>query len=156
LCCLNFENVATVNLPIENFDSSQGQQRAVMFAKTVIVKHKNVMHLSVFWWVKLQCVFTWWLKNHLSLFVTKSSCSYATRSDLCFNKMMLLHVSWTGFVISVLGFEIIMTDDVTEALRFGMHLAGWLGMLYVVCHYGQTLMDEVKKLSQCCHVGMTH
>lgn len=57
--------------------------------------------------------------------------------------MMLLHITWTGFIISVLGFEIIMVTNFVEILRFVMHLAGWMAMLFIVCYYGQTLMDEV-------------
>lgn len=69
--------------------------------------------------------------------------SYATKADLCFNQLMLLHITWTGFVISILGFEITTTSDIIEAIRFIMHLAGWLIMLFIVCYYGQNLLDEV-------------
>ena len=57
--------------------------------------------------------------------------------------MMLLHITWTGFVISVLGFEITTTSNYIEAVRFLMHLLGWLGMLFLVCYHGQNLVDEV-------------
>ncbi|RZC42341.1 odorant receptor 67c-like, partial [Asbolus verrucosus] len=67
---------------------------------------------------------------------------YATRADTSFSQMMLLHITLTAFVISVLGFEITTTANVAEAFRFAMHLTGWLGMLFIVCYYGQTLMDE--------------
>ena len=69
--------------------------------------------------------------------------SYATRADSCFTQMMLLHITWTGFVISVLGFEITTTSNYIEAVRFLMHLLGWLGMLFLVCYHGQNLVDEV-------------
>ncbi|XP_044262389.1 odorant receptor 4-like [Tribolium madens] len=67
---------------------------------------------------------------------------YGIRTDLAFNEMMLLHITWTGFIISVLGFEITTTDDYVEAFRFFMHLLGWLGMLFLVCYYGQKILEE--------------
>lgn len=56
---------------------------------------------------------------------------------------MLLHITWTGFVISILGFEITTTSNIVEAIRFVMHLAGWLVMLFIVCYYSQNLLDHV-------------
>lgn len=62
--------------------------------------------------------------------------------------MMLVHITWTSFIISVLGFEVIMETEISNTFRFLMHLAGWLGMLFIVCHYGQTLMDKSSDISE--------
>jgi hypothetical protein len=67
--------------------------------------------------------------------------------------MMLLHITWTSFIISILGFEITTTPDYVEAFRFFLHLSGWLGMLFIVCYYGQAIMDEVQFVSS--WVGLT-
>ncbi|XP_068912467.1 odorant receptor 4-like [Tenebrio molitor] len=72
---------------------------------------------------------------------------YATRADQAFNQMMLLHITWTSFIISILGFEITTTPDYLEAFRFVLHLSGWLGMLFIVCYYGQAIMDESSAIS---------
>lgn len=60
-----------------------------------------------------------------------------------FSIMMLVHITWTSFIISVLGFEIIMEPNYWVSLRFIMHLGGWLGMLFLVCFYGQILINKV-------------
>lgn len=57
--------------------------------------------------------------------------------------MMLMHLSVTSFAVSILGFEIIMVNSISDSLRFGLHLGGWIILLYLTCHYGQVLIDEV-------------
>lgn len=37
-----------------------------------------------------------------------------------------------------------MVDSLTDSFRFGMHLYGWLVLLFLVCFYGQNLIDEVR------------
>ncbi|KAJ8941949.1 hypothetical protein NQ318_013285 [Aromia moschata] len=67
---------------------------------------------------------------------------FADRTNDAFSAMMLVHITWTSFIISVLGAEIIMETNYFNALRYTMHLGGWLGMLFLVCFYGQILMDH--------------
>lgn len=59
--------------------------------------------------------------------------------------MMLMHLTLTSFEISVLGFEVLMVNSRTDSLRFGMHLLGWLVLLFLICFYGQKLIDEVDR-----------
>nr|UTN00905.1 odorant receptor [Semanotus bifasciatus] len=68
--------------------------------------------------------------------------AFADQSNGAFSIMMLVHITWTSFIISVLGFEIVMDTNYFNSFRFTMHLGGWLGMLFLVCFYGQILMDK--------------
>nr|UTN00916.1 odorant receptor [Semanotus bifasciatus] len=67
---------------------------------------------------------------------------FADQTNDAFSMVMLVHITWTSFIISVLGFEIIMETNYSNSFRFAMHLVGWLGMLFLVCFYGQILMDN--------------
>lgn len=58
--------------------------------------------------------------------------------------MMLMHITLTSVEISILVFEVLMVTSATDSLRFGMHLLGWLVLLFLVCNYGQKMIDEVK------------
>lgn len=53
-----------------------------------------------------------------------------------------MHITLTSFVISVLGFEILMVNNLTDSIRFSLHLLGWFVLLFLVCFYGQKLIDE--------------
>ncbi|GLV44631.1 Odorant receptor 67c [Carabus blaptoides fortunei] len=67
---------------------------------------------------------------------------YASHVTQAFSSMMLMHITLTSFEISVLGFEVLMVNSRTDSLRFGMHLLGWLVLLFIICSYGQKLIDE--------------
>ncbi|GLV31106.1 Odorant receptor 85b [Carabus blaptoides fortunei] len=67
---------------------------------------------------------------------------YASHVTQAFSSMMLMHITLTSFEISVLGFEVLMVNSRTDSLRFGMHLVGWLVLLFLICSYGQKLIDE--------------
>lgn len=56
---------------------------------------------------------------------------------------MLLHITVTSFVISILGYQVLLTNNYTDSLRYGLHLGGWLSILFLVCYNGQNLIDEV-------------
>lgn len=60
-----------------------------------------------------------------------------------FSAMMVVHITVTSFEISILCFEIIMVDSIMDSMRFAMHLFGWLVLLFLVCLFGQGLIDEV-------------
>ncbi|KAJ8911875.1 hypothetical protein NQ315_012541 [Exocentrus adspersus] len=70
-------------------------------------------------------------------------CDFSDQINEAFSTMMLVHITWTSFIISVLGFEIIMDTNFSNSVRFSLHLGGWLGMLFLICFYGQILMDDV-------------
>lgn len=55
---------------------------------------------------------------------------------------MLMHVTLTSVVISVLGFEILVVNNVTDSIRFTLHLLGWFVLLFLICFYGQRLIDQ--------------
>lgn len=59
--------------------------------------------------------------------------------------MMLMHITLTSFEISVLCFQVLIAKNLTESLRFGLHLLGWLVVLFLICFYGQKLIDEVRE-----------
>ncbi|KAJ8975933.1 hypothetical protein NQ317_014893, partial [Molorchus minor] len=84
----------------------------------------------------------WCVKYHTAII------SFSDRTNNAFSEMMLVHITWTSFIISVLGIEIIMDDNVFNSFRFAMHLGGWLGMLFLICFYGQTLMDISTDISK--------
>ncbi|XP_022904516.1 odorant receptor 85c-like [Onthophagus taurus] len=67
--------------------------------------------------------------------------------NLSFGSQLVVHVTLTSLVISILGFEILMEDDLFESVRYGMHLSGWLLLLFTICHFGQNLMDESTSLA---------
>ncbi|XP_018570955.1 odorant receptor 49b-like [Anoplophora glabripennis] len=75
-------------------------------------------------------------------------CDFAGRINEAFSTMMLVHITWTSFIISVLGFEIIMDTNYSNSIRFSLHLGGWLGMLFLICFYGQILMDDSFAVSE--------
>nr|QNH68046.1 odorant receptor 22 [Apriona germarii] len=75
-------------------------------------------------------------------------CDFATKINDAFSTMMLVHITWTSFIISVLGFEIIMDTNYSNSVRFSLHLGGWLGMLFLICFYGQILMDDSSTVSE--------
>lgn len=63
-----------------------------------------------------------------------------------FKNINLLYMSLTSLVISVLGFEVLMIDNIIDSLRYSLQLFGWIVLLLLVCYYGQQLIDEVEKL----------
>lgn len=67
---------------------------------------------------------------------------FARMIDDAFSTMMVMHLTLTSLCVSVLGFEIIMVGSVGDAVRFGLHLVGWVVLLFVTCRCGQTLIDE--------------
>nr|XP_022909564.1 odorant receptor 85b-like [Onthophagus taurus] len=67
---------------------------------------------------------------------------YVNEVNDAFGTQLIAHRTLTSFVISILGFVLITVDNFGEWLRFSMHLFGWLVLIYLVCHYGQTLIDE--------------
>ncbi|GLV41993.1 uncharacterized protein CBL_10152 [Carabus blaptoides fortunei] len=79
---------------------------------------------------------TFCLKYHMAIIL------YASHVNEAFSSMMLMHMTLTSFEISLLGFEVLMLNSRTDSLRFGMHLLGWLVLLFLICFYGQKLIDE--------------
>lgn len=69
---------------------------------------------------------------------------YSSNVAQAFSSMMLMHITLTSFEISVLGFEVLMVTSFTDSLRFGMHLLGWIILLFLICNYGQKMIDEVR------------
>lgn len=59
--------------------------------------------------------------------------------------MMLLHLTLTSVVISVLCFQVLMVDNLTDSVRFAFHLIGWLVLLLLVCYYSDQLIEEVNR-----------
>lgn len=68
---------------------------------------------------------------------------YMKKVNKGFGSLVILHFTLTSFVISVLLFEILMVGNLTDSLRFAMHLLGWFVLLFLICYYGQLLIDEV-------------
>lgn len=81
--------------------------------------------------------------SYLSFVLQNFYFRYTDEINDSFSLMMLLHICGTSFIISVLGFAILIEANYSNGVRFSMHLAGWFGMLFVICYYGQTLMDKV-------------
>lgn len=55
---------------------------------------------------------------------------------------MLLHVTLTSLILSTLGFIIIFSKNAVDSFRYAVHLSAWLSLLFVLCIYGQQLIDE--------------
>lgn len=68
---------------------------------------------------------------------------YARNTNQAFSSQMLLHLTLTSFVISILCYVVLIATNTLEMLRFFLHLLGWLGLLFLLCFFGQKLMDEV-------------
>ncbi|KAJ8965910.1 hypothetical protein NQ314_003851 [Rhamnusium bicolor] len=68
---------------------------------------------------------------------------FADKVNNAFSIMMLVHITWTSIIISILGIIIIMNPDYSNSFRFTMHLGGWLGILFLICFYGQILINKV-------------
>nr|XP_023018413.1 odorant receptor 85b-like [Leptinotarsa decemlineata] len=90
------------------------------------------------------------LKDHVNLCIKYHTIilEISDKTNNAFEGMMLIHITWTSFIISVLGFGIIMESNFWNNLRFVMHLGGWLMMLFLVCFYGQILMDKSTDISE--------
>nr|AVH87268.1 odorant receptor 27 [Holotrichia parallela] len=67
---------------------------------------------------------------------------FIERVNECFGSQLVLHFTLTSIVISLLGFEMLMVNDVKESVMYALHLIGWLIILYNICHYGQRLIDQ--------------
>lgn len=77
------------------------------------------------------------LKYHMEII------DFSKKTNEAFGLQMLMNISLTSMVISVLGFIILIVDNLTDSLRFTLHLLGWFAMLFLICFYGQKLIDEV-------------
>ncbi|XP_071055835.1 odorant receptor 4-like [Onthophagus taurus] len=79
---------------------------------------------------------------------------YLKRVNEAFGSQVVLHFTLTSFVISVLGFEIIMVGNVPESLRYTLHLCGWVVLLYLLSYYGQRVMDEGFEVANAAYNGL--
>ncbi|XP_022900241.1 odorant receptor 13a-like isoform X2 [Onthophagus taurus] len=64
-----------------------------------------------------------------------------------FGSQLVVYVTLTSLVISVLGFEILMEQDLFESMRYSMHLSGWFILLYTICLNGQVLKSQLQLIT---------
>ncbi|GJQ81914.1 putative odorant receptor [Trypoxylus dichotomus] len=77
-------------------------------------------------------------------FAVKYHCTvidFIDQLNNCFGSQLVMHITLTSLVISLLSFTILIVNQ-TELIMYVSHLAGWLIILYNVCHHGQMLIDE--------------
>lgn len=56
---------------------------------------------------------------------------------------ILITLILTSFTVGVIGFQIIMVDNVVDLLRHLYHIAGWTTILLIVNIIGQQLINAV-------------
>lgn len=69
--------------------------------------------------------------------------SYSEEINRAFGSQMLVHVTITAVIISTIGFVVFYTENAMDSMRYAIHVGAFSGLFFVICVYGQKLIDEV-------------
>ncbi|VEN39585.1 unnamed protein product [Callosobruchus maculatus] len=62
--------------------------------------------------------------------------------------LLMCHVSLAAIVIGILCYYVIFVESMTDKLRHGLHLGGWMSVLYYTCLKGQTTIEESTAIAE--------
>nr|QXE93264.1 odorant receptor 38 [Eucryptorrhynchus brandti] len=72
--------------------------------------------------------------------------NYAERVFAVYNMLILVHISITSTIFGLLLFFILKIENYPDKFRYTVQLAGWTGMLFITCYYGQRVTDESTRI----------
>ncbi|XP_050508889.1 odorant receptor 67c-like [Diabrotica virgifera virgifera] len=59
-----------------------------------------------------------------------------------FDLLLIVHVSLTSLIMGVLCFQMVFEENASDKLRYFLHLAGWVAVLFLTCYYGQLILTQ--------------
>ncbi|XP_072375698.1 odorant receptor 13a-like, partial [Diabrotica undecimpunctata] len=59
-----------------------------------------------------------------------------------FDLLLIVHVSLTSVIMGVLCFQMVFEENISDKLRYFLHLGGWVAMLFLTCYYGQLILTQ--------------